>query len=78
MVSSSPYGIVGPKGMDPTVVKTLHDAFRKAMDDPKHRELLDQLNQELWYRSGEEYAAWAQETFARDKVLIEKLGLAAK
>ena len=48
------------------------------MDDPKHRELLDQLNQELWYRSGEEYAAWAQETFARDKLLIEKLGLAAK
>jgi len=78
VVSSSPYGIVGPKGMDPAVVKTLHDAFRKAMDDPKHRELLDQLNQELWYRSGEEYAAWAQETFARDKVLIEKLGLAAK
>jgi tripartite-type tricarboxylate transporter receptor subunit TctC len=78
VVSSSPYGIVGPKGMDPAVAKTLHDAFRKAMDDPKHRELLDQLNQELWYRSGEEYAAWAQETFARDKVLIEKLGLAAK
>jgi tripartite-type tricarboxylate transporter receptor subunit TctC len=78
VVSSSPYGIVGPKGMDPAVVKTLHDAFRKAMDDPKHRELLEQLNQELWYRSGEDYAAWAQETFARDKVLIEKLGLAAK
>jgi tripartite-type tricarboxylate transporter receptor subunit TctC len=78
VVSSSPYGLVGPKGMDAAVVKTLHDAFRKAMDDPKHRELLEQLNQELWYRSGEEYAAWAQETFARDKVLIEKLGLAAK
>jgi tripartite-type tricarboxylate transporter receptor subunit TctC len=78
VVSSSPYGIVGPKGMDPAVVKTLHDAFRKAMDDPKHRELLEQLNQEPWYRSGEEYAAWARETFARDKVLIEKLGLAAK
>ena len=36
VVSSSPYGIVGPKGMDPAVVKTLHDAFRKAIVlDPK-------------------------------------------
>jgi tripartite-type tricarboxylate transporter receptor subunit TctC len=78
VVSSSPYGIVGPKGMDPAIVKTLHDAFRKAMDDPKHLEMLEQLNQEVWYRSGDEYAAWARETFARDKALIERLGLAGK
>ena len=78
VVSTSPYGIVGPKGMDPAVVKTLHDAFKKAMDEPKHVELLDQLNQDLWYRSGDDYAKWARETFAKDKVLIERLGLAAK
>jgi tripartite-type tricarboxylate transporter receptor subunit TctC len=78
VVSSSPYGIAGPKGMDPAIVKTLHDAFKKAMDDPKHLEVLAQLNQEVWYRSGEDYAAWARETFARDKALIERLGLAAK
>jgi tripartite-type tricarboxylate transporter receptor subunit TctC len=78
VVSSSPYGVVGPKGMDPAIVKTLHDAFRKAMDDPKHLEMLEQLNQEVWYRSGDEYAAWARETFARDKALIERLGLAGK
>ena len=78
VVSSSPYGLVGPKGMDPAVVKTLHDAFKKAMDDPRHVELLDQLNQEAWYRSGDDYAAWARETFVKDKALIERLGLAAK
>ena len=78
VVSSSPYGLVGPKGMDPAVVKTLHDAFKKAMDDPKHLALLDELNQDLWYRSGEDYAKWAAETYAKDKVLIERLGLAAK
>lgn len=78
VVSQSPYGIVGPKGMDPAIVKTLHDAFRKAMDDPKHLALLDELNQDLWYRSGEDYAKWAGETFVKDKVLIERLGLAAK
>jgi tripartite-type tricarboxylate transporter receptor subunit TctC len=78
VVSSSPYGIAGPKGMEPAVVKTLHDAFKKAMEDPKHLEVLAQLNQEVWYRNGEDYAAWARETFARDKALIERLGLAAK
>jgi tripartite-type tricarboxylate transporter receptor subunit TctC len=78
VVGNSPYGLVGPKGMDPAVVKTLHDAFKKAMDDPKHLELLDQLNQDMWYRSGDDYAAWARDTFVKDKALIEKLGLAAK
>lgn len=78
VVGNSPYGLVGPKGMDPAVMKTLHDAFKKAMDDPKHVELLEQLNQDAWYRSGDEYAAWARETFAKDKALIERLGLAAK
>ena len=77
VVGNSPYGLVGPKGMDPAVMKTLHDAFKKAMDDPKHLEVLDQLNQQPWYKTGPEYAAWAKDTFAKDKVLIEKLGLAA-
>jgi len=78
VVAASPYGLVGPKGMDPAVVKTLHDAFKKAMDDAKHIEVLEQLNQEAWYRSGDDYAKWARETFARDKALIERLGLGAK
>ncbi|CAM5791917.1 Bug family tripartite tricarboxylate transporter substrate binding protein [Rhizobacter fulvus] len=78
VVSTSPYGLVGPKGMDPAVVKALHDAFRKAMDDPKHMEVMAQLNQDLWYRSGDDYAKWARDQFAKDKQLIERLGLAAK
>lgn len=78
LVGNSPYGLVGPKGMDPAVVKALHDAFRKALDDPKHQEVLAQLNQSLWYRSGEDYRKWAIDTFASSRALIERLGLAAK
>ncbi|MBX3627341.1 MAG: tripartite tricarboxylate transporter substrate binding protein [Rhizobacter sp.] len=78
IVSQSPYGLVGPKGMDPAVVKTLHDAFKKAMDDPKHAEVLATLNQDPWYRTGEQYKAWAIATYAKDKLLIDRLGLAAK
>ncbi len=78
VVSTSPYGLVGPKGMDPAVVKTLHDAFKQAMDDPRHAELMTQLNQSVWYRNGDDYRKWAVETYAKDKALIERLGLAAK
>jgi tripartite-type tricarboxylate transporter receptor subunit TctC len=31
---NAPFGLAGPKGMDPAVVKKLHDAFKKAYDDP--------------------------------------------
>jgi tripartite-type tricarboxylate transporter receptor subunit TctC len=78
IVSSSPYGLVGPKGMDPAVTKALHDAFRKAMDEQRHLDLLAQLGQDLWYRSGDEYRQWATATFAKDRALIERLGLLAK
>ena len=78
VVYNSPYGIAGPAGMDPAVVKTLHDAFKRALDDPKHQEVMDQLNQDVWYKSGADYEKWARETFARDRALIERLGLLAK
>jgi len=77
VVGNSPYGLVGPKGMDPAVMKTLHDAFKKAMDDPRHQEVLDQLNQQAWYKTGADYQAWAKDGFVKEKALIEKLGLAA-
>ena len=33
-VFDSPWGIAGPKGMDPAVVRKIQDAFSKAMGDP--------------------------------------------
>jgi tripartite-type tricarboxylate transporter receptor subunit TctC len=78
IVANSPYGLAGPKGMDPAVVKVLHDAFKKAMDDPQHLAVLDQLNQPVWYKSGADYASWAKDTFAKERKLIDKLGMLAK
>ena len=78
VVGNSPYGLVGPKGMDPAVVKALHDGFKRAMDDPKHLEVLDQLNQPVWYKNSADYGAWARDAFGKERALIERLGLAAK
>ncbi len=78
VVSYSPYGIVGPKGMDPKIVRIIHDAFKKAIDDPENTKLLQQLDQIYWYRSSEDYAKWAAETNVSERALIERLGLLAK
>lgn len=77
VVSVSPYGLAGPKGMDPAVVKVLHDAFKKALFDPASMEVMKQLNQEPAYKGSDEYKQWAEATFVKDKVLIEQLGLMA-
>jgi tripartite-type tricarboxylate transporter receptor subunit TctC len=78
VVSYSPYGLAGPKGMDPRVVKILHDAFKKAMEDPEHKKVLEQLDQVYWYKSTEEYRKWAEETYVSERALVERLGLLAK
>ena len=78
VVSYSPYGIVGPRGMDPKVVKIIHDAFKKAIDDPENTKILQQLDQVYWYKNSEDYAKWAAETNVSERALIERLGLLAK
>jgi len=78
IVSYSPYGLVGPKGMDPKVVKVLHDAFKKAMDDPENRKMLQQLDQVYWYKSTEDYARWAREEVVSERAPIERAGLLMK
>ncbi|MBC7804390.1 MAG: tripartite tricarboxylate transporter substrate binding protein [Candidatus Parcubacteria bacterium] len=78
IVSYSPYGWVGPKGMDPKVVRILHDAFRKTLDDPEHIKTLAQLDQVYWYKSSEDYAKWAADTLKAERATIERVGLLLK
>ena len=78
IVSYSPYGIVAPKGMEPKLQKQLHDAFRKALDDPEHLKVLQQFDQVYWYKSSEDYARWAAATFVEERATIVRLGLLAK
>ena len=78
VVSYSPYGLVGPRGMDPKVVKILHDAFKKAIDDPENKKVLQQLDQVYWYRSSEDYLKWAREQYVSERATIERAGLLLK
>jgi tripartite-type tricarboxylate transporter receptor subunit TctC len=77
-VSDSPFGVCGPKGMDPAVVKTLHDAFRKTLEDPAVMATFEKFDQTVVYMNTETYTKWARETFAAERATIERLGLAMK
>ena len=74
-VSDSPYGIGGPKNMDPKAVATLEDAFRKAGEDPKVVQTLERYDQPVMYMNSADYTAWATRTLAQEKATIERLGL---
>ncbi len=78
IVSASPYGIAGPKGMDPKHVKILHDAIRKAMDDPGYQKVLARLDQENYYLSTEDYARQIKVWYDAEKVNMERVGLSLK
>ena len=77
-VSNSPYGLVGPKGLPREVVKVLHDAFKKSLDDPEYAKMLAQLDQPAWYQSSDDYARWAVDMFRAERATIERVGLLAK
>lgn len=77
-VSDSPFGVCGPKGMDPAVVQVLHDGFRKTLEDPAVLATFEKFDQTVIYMNTETYTKWARETYAAERATIERLGLAAK
>jgi tripartite-type tricarboxylate transporter receptor subunit TctC len=78
IVATSPYGLVGPRGLPPHVVQVLHDAFKAAMFDPQHVAELAKYDQQLAYLGPEEYAQSLRETYAAERLVVERLGLARK
>ncbi len=75
VVQNSPFGIGAPRGTPPEVVKKLHDAFKQAMEDPSYVQALHKYDMVPIYMDSAAYTRFAQETFNREKALVEKLGL---
>jgi tripartite-type tricarboxylate transporter receptor subunit TctC len=78
IVSTSPYGLGVPAATPPALVKILHDAFKKGLEDPIHTRTLEKYNQPVWYLSSEDYTKWAREQYEKERVVIERLGLTKK
>ena len=75
VVAYSPFGIAGPKGMDPKVVKILHDAFKKGMDDPAFKNTLAKYYFEALYLNSSDYAKNIDELYKEERENATILGL---
>ena len=64
--------------MDPALVKVIHDAFRKTLDDARVIDTLDKFYQPVIYMSPAEYTAYAVRAYASEKATIERLRSAGK
>ena len=75
VVIDSPGGLIGPRGMDPTVVRVLADAFRAAAQEPEHLKFLDSMDQPLILLDGPAYRAEMAKTYEEERELLRRLNL---
>ena len=73
-----PFGLAGPKGMDPAIVKILHDGFRQAMETPEHAAILKTLDQPNRYMNTADYTAFAHRQISAYRIALDRLGIARK
>ncbi|MBI0534491.1 tripartite tricarboxylate transporter substrate binding protein [Roseomonas sp. KE2513] len=75
IVSTSPYGIAGPKGMDPAVVRVIDTAFRGAVADPAHMAVLDKFDMPAMAMGPEDYTAFVRRQVEEESAMIRRMGL---
>jgi tripartite-type tricarboxylate transporter receptor subunit TctC len=67
--------IIGPRGLSPQVVETLHQAFKKAMEDPDFIKVGGQMDQPSLYRGPQDLAKYLVTMNEEVGTLIRSLGL---
>ena len=75
-VFDSPFGIAGPKGMDPSHVQIVHDAYKKALDDPEALAVLEKFFMVPNYADQQGYLEIIKQTTAYEKEALARIGLA--
>lgn len=77
-LTESTLGIGGPKGTDPAIFKTPHDAFKKILEDPTVRTTRYKFFQPVIYMNSADYKVSGERTFKAEKAMIERLGLSIR
>ena len=75
IVAPSLICIVGPKGIPPQIVQTLHAAFKKAMDDPDFINVNKVGDMPIIYRGPEDLAKHLLKLNEEVQGVIKSLGL---
>ena len=69
----SPYGVAGPAGMDPALVKRLSGVFQQALNSPGSLRALESLNQPVNYMDPDAYRTYALQAYEREEKRVAKL-----
>jgi tripartite-type tricarboxylate transporter receptor subunit TctC len=77
-VFDSPFGIAGPKGMDPAVAEKVHGAFKKAIEEPAVIEMLAKYDMVPRYLDAAAYRKAVETFIGTEKAALERIGLAKK
>jgi tripartite-type tricarboxylate transporter receptor subunit TctC len=77
-VFDSPFGLAGPKGMDPKIVQTLHDAFKKSLEDPATIAALERYDMVPSYKNTADYNAFVKQVIEQETAALSKIGLLKK
>lgn len=77
-VFDSPWGFAGPKGMEPAVVKTLHDAFKKALEDKDVLAVMEKYEMLPRYMDPATYTKFVPELIAQERTYLDRIGLLKK
>ena len=78
LVVNSPYGVCGPKGMEPALVKKIHDAFKEGLFDPATQAVMEKFSMPTLYLDTEAYAAAAKEQHKIEHDNLVRVGMLAK
>ena len=77
-VIDSPWGLAGPKGMDPRVVAKLHDAFKKALEEEPVIETLSRYEMIPNYKNTADYKTAVEEQVKMEEALLKRIGMDKK
>jgi len=72
---TSPYGIAGPRGMEPEVVDFLHRALRKALLDEQSQRIMRQWDLPDEYLDPQAYLEFARERTAYEREAVARMNL---
>ncbi len=75
MSVTSPYGLAGPKGMEPEVVDILHRTLKKAFEDEASQAIMKRWELPNEYLGPREYLAFARERVAYERDTVGRLKL---
>ena len=71
----SPWGLAGPKGMDPAIVQKIHDAFKKSLDDSKVQAIMDTHLMPPRYADPQGYLEIVKQVTAAEAEGVRRIGL---